>query len=292
MRDKNTILTFILALLLALPAAAAHYSDFYVIPVAGHVQGAFDTPFRSEVMIQNIQDTPITVDMAFIESGPGISSNVFPLGEPVTVPARGSVLLRDVLDGYRGSDSAMGSILIGADAPFAVTSRVYTPDGAGGEFGTTVPAVPDFIEDVTGVTDDAMAIAYIPGARSNAEFRTNVGLVAGANTLSGEPMTVEIQLYAESGALLGVREVSVLPGSFNHTQFNTRLMTGATFTIGGVRMRITSGDGDVIPYIAVVNNGTGDGTFVLGRFPRNRPAGKSAQLSTFRAIFEQMRADR
>ncbi|MDX1582143.1 MAG: hypothetical protein R3338_00925, partial [Thermoanaerobaculia bacterium] len=141
MRYIRTILTLLAAMTLALPVAAGHYSDFYVIPVAGHVPGANDTFFRSDVAIQNFQDTPITVEMVLVESGLGISNNVFPVGDPVTVPASGSILLEDVLNGYRGMDQVIGSIMIGADQPFAVVSRAFTNDEEGGTYGQSIPGV-------------------------------------------------------------------------------------------------------------------------------------------------------
>lgn len=292
MRHTKILLSLMATVLLALPAAAAHYADFYVIPVAGHVPGAFDTLFRSDVMIQNFQETPITVEMAFVESGTGISGNVYPLGEPMTIPANGSMLLEDALEDYRGMSSVIGSILIGADKPFAVTSRAYTMD-ENGSYGQTVPAVADFIDDLAGDTNNATATAYIPGARSDGEFRTNIGMVAGSNGMSGMPLTVEVRLFDQSGDNLGSTEVVVMAGAINHTQFNTSTITNATFEIAGVEMRIVSGDGEVVPYISVVDNESGDGMFVLGTFPNNSAmAAKTSTVSVFREMFDRVRTDR
>ncbi|MBW3671696.1 MAG: hypothetical protein KY432_08505 [Acidobacteria bacterium] len=292
MRYRRAVLTLLAAVLLALPAAAAHYSDFYVIPVAGHVPGVNDTFFRSDIAIHNFQDTPITVDMALVESGIGLTNNVFAIGDPVTVAARGSVLLEDVLDGYRGMESVLGSILIGADKPFAVVSRAFTNAEDGGTYGQTIPAVADFLDNVSGVTDPAMARAWIPGARSDSEFRTNIGFVAGSGDSSSESLAVKVRLYDQSGGSLGTETFLLPGGTFNHTQFNTSVITGETFTVAGVEITIPSGNGAVIPYISVVDNETGDGWFVLGTFPPNQPAGKTGQMSEFRQLFDQVMRDR
>lgn len=292
MRYGKTVLTLLTAVLLALPAAAAHYSDFYVIPIAGHVPGVNDTFYRSDVAIYNFQDTAITVNMALVESGLGLTNNVSAIGEPVMVPANGSVLLEDVLEGYRGLESVLGSILIGADQPFAVVSRAFTNREDGGTYGQTVPAVDGFLEDVSGVTDPAVARAWIPGARSNSQYRTNIGFVAGSGDSSSESLAVKVELYDQSGDSLG-SETFLLPGgSFNHTQFNTSVITGQTFTVAGVEVTIPSGNGAVIPYISVVDNETGDGGFILGTFPPNQSAGKTGQMSQFRQLFDQVMSDR
>lgn len=292
MRHGKIILTLIAAVVLALPAAAAHYSDFYVIPVAGHLPGANDTFWRSDIAIYNFQESMITVNMALIESGLGVTNNVFPIGDPVTVPANGSVLLQDVLADYRGMDSILGSILIGADQPFAVVSRAFTTEADGGMLSQSVPAVQDFIDNALGMTDLATAAAWIPGAQSDADFRTNIGFVAGSNDSSGGPLTVEVKMYNQSGSSLGTETFSIPPGAFNHTHFNTSRITGQTFTLAGVEMDITQGDGVVIPYITVVNNRTGDGWFILGTFPPNTMAGKTAELSELRQLFNRVIADR
>lgn len=292
MRSGKIILTLIAIVALALPAAAAHYSDFYVIPVAGHLPGAHDTFFRSDIAIYNFQESPITVDMALIGSGIGLTNNVFPIGDPVTVPANGSVLLQDVLSDYRGMESVLGSILIGADKPFAVVSRAFTNAEDGGTFGQSIPTVQDFLDNASGMTDLATAAAWVPGARSDAEFRTNIGFVAGSNDISGGPLTVDVQMYDQSGGSLGVETFSVPSGAFNHRHFNTAMITGQTFTVAGVEMEITQGNGVIIPYISVVDNRTGDGWFVLGTFPPSSMAGKTAPVSELRQLFDRVIAER
>jgi hypothetical protein len=283
--------TLILAIvLLATPAAwADHYADFYVIPVASHTPGLNGTMWMSDVAIQNFQTSDLTVQLFLVETGLGTIDNVFPLEGPngeVTVKAGGSVILKDVLNGYRGNASAIGSILVGADRPFALTSRSYSMAPSGDTVGQTVLPARDFINNSIGDTNNAMATAYVPGLVWNDRFRTNVGFVAGT---ANSDMTVEIRLKGEDGATLGTKSYTVRAGYFVHAQFPVTELASAKFNAGGLEFRIVGGDGAVIPYASVIDNGTADAVFVSGNFPPNASFGKVAERNVFRDVFDRMK---
>jgi len=179
-------------------------SDFYVIPVASHTAGASGSVWMSDVAIQNFQATPITVQLVVIESGEGNSDNVFPLttdtlNGSIDVPAGGSVLLKDILSGYRGRSSAIGSILVGSDQPFAVTSRSYVTLADSSMVGQTVTPASGFIENTIGKTDPTSR-AFLPGLVSSEAFRTNIGFVAGNSSASGQTMAVTVTIRNAAGA--------------------------------------------------------------------------------------------
>lgn len=285
------------ALLLASTAAqAAHYSDFYVIPVASHTPGQNNTMWMSDIAIQNFQSTPLTVELSVIESGDAnLNDNVFPLitgtiNGSVVVPANGNVLLTDVLNGYRGMTSVAGAILIGADRPFAVVSRSYN-QGPNGTVGQTVPAARDFLENTVGRTDLSTAVVYLPGLRNNDRYRTNIGMVVG-NAGSSGPLTVQITIRNAAGDLLATKSVTVTGGSFTHMQFPLSSITDRTFEIGSATVRIAEGNGAVLPYASVVDNRTADAVFITGEFPDSTPFLRSGASSMFRLLLDRMRNDR
>ena len=300
---NTKILTLAAALLFcAASAHANHYSDFYVLPAAAHTNGVNGTRWMSDVAIQNFQSTPLTVQLAVIESGEGTSDNVFPIATgpaaSVTVPANGSVLLRDVLNGHRGLAAVTGAILIGADRPFAVTSRTYSMTPDGNTIGQTVPPARDFVDNTVGDTDLATAVAYIPGLIDNASFRTNLGAVIG-NGSSMADLVVNVTVRAADGTTAGTRTITVAPGNFTHLQFNVRSMIGArAMDIGSAEFRITAGNGAVVPYASVIDNATADAVFVAGVFPNNSAAtgplmttttsAAPANGSLFRALLNRM----
>ncbi|HVT02726.1 MAG TPA: hypothetical protein VHL58_05040 [Thermoanaerobaculia bacterium] len=288
---KKLLLTLATALLLIPGAAFAnHYADFYVIPVASHTQG-LNGVWMSDVAIQNFQSTPINVELTFVQAGEGNPDNVTQLsfgdGGTVIVPAKGSVLLKDVVNNLPLTQNNMvsGAILIGADKPFAVTSRSYITSPGGGTVGQTVVPARDFLENAVGDTNNAMATAYIPGLISNARYRSNLGFVA-ATTNGAGGMRIDVTIRNAAGAPVGAtRQFIVAPGSIEQIQFSVKSFSGDVFDVGSAEFNIAVGDGAVIPYGSVVDNATGDAVFVTGQFPANAafPGGKQAP-SVFRSF--------
>lgn len=274
---KTRLLSTVAMLLIAAAVHADHYADFYVLPAAAHTTGVNGTRWMSDVAIQNFQSTPLFVQLALIESGEGTSDNVFPITNAdatttVRVPANGSVLLRDVLNGHRGLSSVTGAILVGADRPFAVTSRTFSMTPDGNTIGQTVPPARDFVDNTVGDTDLATAVAYVPGIIDNASFRTNLGAVIGNGSETGD-LVVNVNVRAADGTSAGTRTITVAPGNFTHLQFNVRSIIGTrTMDIGSAEFRITAGNGAVVPYASVIDNSTADAVFVAGVFPNNNTA--------------------
>jgi len=292
---KTRILTLAAALLLcAATASANHYSDFYVLPVAAHTNGVNGTRWMSDIAIQNFQSTPLVVELAIIESGEGNPDNVFPISTgaattSVTVPANGSALLSDVLNGHRGLASVSGAILIGSDRPFAVTSRTFSMTPDGNTIGQTVPPARDFIDNTIGRTDLSTAVAYVPGLIDNARFRSNLGAVIG-NGSATDPLVISVNVRGADGVSAGTRTITVQPGNFTHLQFDARSMIGTRMLdIGSAEFRITQGNGAVVPYASVVDNATADAVFITGVFPNNTAAaGAFASASTGSSIFRAL----
>jgi hypothetical protein len=281
---------FLLSLLLTTAVYANHYADTYVIPVAGHTVGVNGT-WMSDLAIRNFGTAPLTVQILVIETGFNTGDNIFPLMSDeipdgsVTVAANGTVLLEDVMNGYRGMTNATGALILGADRPFAVTSRAYNSMGG---IGQTVPASRDFLDNSVGTIDNS-TVVYIPGIVNNADARTNIGFVAG-NAGSAQGMTIEISLRNDAGGVVGTRQYFVPPGAFAHHQFNIRSSIGnAQFDIGSADFRIVEGEGALVPYASVVDNRTGEAAYIMGQFPNSTPpSALSVRPNLFRQLFDKM----
>jgi hypothetical protein len=294
---KNPVVLMVFALALAsvsLFAQTSPTSDFYVIPVASHTPGVNGQVWMSDVAIQNIQTTAINVQLVVIESGEGNSDNVFPLttdtvNGSISVPAGGSVLLKDILNGYRGRTSTTASILVGADQPFAITSRSYVTEGDGSMVGQTVVPVSGFIDSTISRTDPT-ARAFLPGLVSNAAFRTNLGFVAGNSSASGETMAVTVTLRNAAGAVIGTRLFAIPDGNFEQVQFGVTSISTSQFDVGSASFAVTQGNGSVVPYASVVDNRTSDASFILGQFPANTQLLSTPSLpSLMRQLFDRTR---
>ena len=256
------LIHFALCSLVATGAFAAQFHDFYVIPVAAHTEGSDGASWRTDVSIQNIQATPVTIEFAVVESGEGLFDNVAPVAvgpdgaSSVTIPAGASRTLTDVLDHHRGRAATTGALLVGGDQEFAMTSRTYSRTPAG-TVGQTVAAASDVAFDGS----DRSSTLYLPGLAQNGVFRTNIGMLISATTV---PLTVTVTIDGEDGSALGSRTFTVQPGATTHVQFSARSVASATFAAAGAVIRISDGSGTVIASASVVDNATGDASFING----------------------------
>ncbi|GAC1436057.1 MAG: hypothetical protein NVSMB68_08160 [Thermoanaerobaculia bacterium] len=290
---KTTLILAACAVLLLSGAAHAQSvsSDTYVSPIAGHAAGAFGSVYMTDVSITNITGEQLTVQLIVVEQGENSTDNVFPLvagtiNGSVVVPPHGTLVLRDVLNGFRSETNTAGAIILGGDKPFAVTSRLYNAKNGG--VGDTVPAVSNFFENSIGRSNTA-AIAYIPGIINNGSFRTNIGFLAATGSASTEPRVVEVRIRDAAGNSLGTKLISTQVGQFTQIQFPVSSITSTQFDIGSAEIRIAQGSGAVVPYAAVNDNATGSSQFILGQFPPTTAlSARSFGANIFRDLFSRI----
>jgi hypothetical protein len=290
---KPAILTLLLGFFLV-PALHAQsvYSDTYVIPVVSHTTGANGTTWMSDVVITNFAAADLNVQAIVVEAGETSFDNVFPLltnaapAGVLRVPANSTVLFRDILNGHRGQTNSSGALILGGDQPFAVTSRSYSMLANGAlTSGQTVTPARDFFENSTGRSDNSQ-VAILPGITSNAAMRTNIGFLAGTGSAAGSSMAVQVTIKDASGRTLGTKLVTIPSGAFVQTQFAVSSITTTPFDIGSAELRIVQGLGTVVPYASMVDNATGNATYVMGQFPASAPLARTGfSSSIFRTLF-------
>ncbi|HEV7243090.1 MAG TPA: hypothetical protein VGQ36_27935 [Thermoanaerobaculia bacterium] len=280
MRIRATLLILLAA---AAPTLAANqFSDFYVIPAAGHVNGRSGTTWQSDIIIYNFQSTPITVEMAVVDTGVRVFDNVSPIqpggASTITVAPGATLTLADVLNDHRGRAETMGAILIGADQPFAVVSRLFAVMPSGSTIGQTVSPVSDFLDNVGFV---GPGVAFVPGLAANARFRTNLGFLAAVS--SGAPLVLEVSLAGRTGAAIGTTRTFAIPaGALAHLFFSSTVLAGV-FDEGVARFRIVSGSGAVAPFASVIENSSNNAMFLNGGFPPGTST-TSGSASFFREV--------
>lgn len=282
MRIRATLLILLAAA--ALPLAANQFSDFYVIPAAGHVNGRFGTTWQSDIVIYNFQSTPITVEMSHVETGVRTFQNVSPIqpggASPITVAPGATLTLADVLNNHRGRAESMGAILIGADQPFAVVSRSFAVTPSGDTIGQTVSPVSDFLDN-TG--SEGPGVAFVPGLAANARFRTNLGFLAAASP--GASLVIEVSLADRTGAAMGTTRTFAIPaGALAHLFFSSTVLAGV-FDEGVARFRIVSGSGAIAPFASVIENSSSNAMFLNGGFPPGTST-TSGSASFFREVLQ------
>jgi hypothetical protein len=244
----------VLALFITSAASAAEYSDLYIIPVAGHTRGAFGTSWRSDLVLHNIQSVPIAVEIVMVESGRA------PSAEPVAVSAGAETtlhlmpgetrMLSDVA-GSLGRDIT-GALIVGADLPFAVTSRTWADRPAGRTLGQSVVAV-----GMSGAADAVNEVAVLPALTGNAQQRSNVGLFVAA---SHAPLVVEVAVLSSAGATLASQLITIEEPGFVHRQLSVPAVDHAAGSTAIIR--ILEGDGIAVPYASTIDNVSAEAVFV------------------------------
>ncbi|HEX2060544.1 MAG TPA: hypothetical protein VHK90_07375 [Thermoanaerobaculia bacterium] len=239
----NRFLVFV-ALFLS-SAAAAQHSDLYIIPAAGHAPGAHGTSWRSDVVLHNVQMVPITVEIALVESGSAPSAPPVALHTIHLMPAE-TRTLSDIA-GSLGRD-VTGALIVGAELPFALTSRTWAERPAGRTIGQSVVPVA-----IAGSADAAGTAGVLPSLTTNDQQRSNAGIFAVA---SHAPLVIELAMLSPSGAVIGAELIVVDEPGFLHRQLSIPTSTAI--------VRILEGDGIVVPYASTIDNGSAEAFFVSG----------------------------
>lgn len=264
-------------LLLASSAAARELTGAYMIPAAANKAGKGGTDWHTDLTLVNPHNSPLPIVLYFLPSDTDNSHGVPAV--TFTLRARQTLNLWDVL-GAHGFDvrGQTGALLVAADAEqpgfscretscdFVVFSRTYTLGPLPGEFGQGLPGFPlDFGLDWS-------VLAYVPQLFNDADFRTNLGV---ASVTDGWVL-LGVDLQLPNGEVVHRDTLWVPP--FGHKQWSlNRTVAGATavfYLLGGSEQAM------LFPYASVVNERTGDPTYVEAHMTA---VGVSAQALEARA---------
>jgi hypothetical protein len=241
-------ITRILAAAFALLLPLAVSATTLVIPASGTGPGANDSHWQTELTLHNTSASPVAATLTFHDAlgGAGTSS--------VTVAPRATVAIADVVASRFGRTAATGAIEVTFDSAFAhkltVSSRTFNKS-ATGEFGQDIAAVDQ------STFPDAGSTIVLSGPSSATDSRFNFGVYADSAS------TIQWDLVRADGTIAASREISYAAGT--QTQYNFGAST--LFNTGSqnndtVHAIVTSGR--AIAYGSVVNNASGDPTYVPG----------------------------
>jgi hypothetical protein len=256
--------------------AEAQLAADWMVPAAAHNRGAKNTFWRTDLSVHNPHEYDLPIVVQVLPSNtvnfdvPTVSLTLYPW-ETVNL---WDVLGPDVFD-LEGSAAVLAyadpSLRCDPieDCHFLVTSRTYTPEQGGGtgEYGLTVPGAA-----VAKATDWA-TFAYAAGVLNDGEaFRCNAGVASWTSDWT----RVRLDVQSADGQIVTSEVFDVPP--FGHVQ--RRLL--ASGYGGALVFYLESGPGDalVFPYATVVNQETGDASYL---FATPSVVGASVAKS-FRAI--------
>jgi len=218
------------------------------LAAAAHVGGAENTAWRTNLSVFNPGTSAVTLALKLLISDQDNSAAAC-VGAGTVEPGA-SVSLDDLVSSVFGVNPGVGGVAVySGGREIVATSRTYNQVTAG-TYGQAIPAR---------TTADAATdgeVANLIQLYQNTAYRTNIGLL----NLGGEAVTARIDLYDSDGTLLGTRSFNLPP--FGHHQEN-RIFTSVTaLKVGNGRAEVRFTGGAGIAYASVVDNRTGDPTFV------------------------------
>ncbi|HUO84000.1 MAG TPA: M36 family metallopeptidase [Thermoanaerobaculia bacterium] len=209
------------------------------LAVVGRLPGLHGTAWVTDLWLTNPGDSPETVELALLRAG------LAPVQVERMIPARGSLLMEDLLLAAFGLDEGSGQLEV--RGPVFTTSRIWTA-GKSGTMGQFIPPAESF-----GVGDSPVAAI---GAEWSTAYRTNVGIAEAG----GEAAVVRLQVHDAAGMLLDSRDFPLAPDQL--LQFGLDAIGISSIINGRVSAQVIGGSGRVSGYLSIVDNGSGDPTFV------------------------------
>jgi hypothetical protein len=234
-----------------------------ILPVVGRGPGLAGTQWISSLELFNTSASEVDVVLFYNRSG---IDNTTPAAQAsLSVPARGLVVIEDLLAEAFLLDDAGGSVDIQASAPVIAHSRIANFGSGNGTYGQLVPAVPEtwaMGDDTAPGLDTKVDVVSLFEVRHDGDFRTNIG----ATNVSGVTLQLEVRAFLDTSPI-GEALVLELP-PFSHRQINGILPTlGIPNGTLGVRLELAASAGSggrFVAYASVVDNQTGDAVFQLG----------------------------
>ncbi len=195
--------------------------------------------------------------------------------EKMFLPSGAQTELPDVLGRRLSERGRVAPLEVASEHPILVASRTYNR-GALGTFGQGIPAIADG-DGVAGTVD-----ALLPLVVENAAFRTNLGVV----NLGDQALDVAVEVRDAEGAPLGFLSVSVAPRAAEQLLRPVAELGVGPLDGGYALVRAADPGARYLPWMSVVDNGTGDAVFIPPAQPSTDPQviAAAAHLGGFEGI--------
>ena len=230
-----------------------------VIPGVARQNGAYDSQWRTDVVLHNPLDEPQGVAFNLFRLGgqTTLSFVAQASGVRVTLAPHEIRVFRDVVKSVFGLEQGGGTMAIDPDVDMTATSRTYTRAGNGGTYGFGMPAI-DFFNAL-----NPRFSATFAGAFPGPEYRTNLLLT----DTSGIGADVRLVAYRGNAGITGTSETmfgAPVNGVLQMNGLSSSL--GVTQPSGGLEVIPTRGS--AIATLVAIDNRTNDPTY----FPPDLPA--------------------
>jgi len=218
------------------------------LAAVGRAPGAAGTYWRSDVTMYNPNNYPLSIGIRYRAAS--VDDNNASI-QYVNVGAGRTLVLDDILSRI-GISSGSGALdLIWSGGGPVVTSRTYTTGANGGTYGQSIDPVEKWANDV-----------FVPGVRSDASYRSNVGFVNNGT----QTMGVSVSLIAQSGLTIANAFVSIPARSQVQTSLASLFPSVNLASLGPVTLQAhTDGSASLFAYGSIIDNISGDPVYFAGK---------------------------
>ena len=223
-------------------------ANTWIVPAVAHVPGAGGTFWSSSVSIWNTTGQTAWVDLEYLPEKTNNSAGGL-FASSIRFDPYASRNIVDVLLDKFGIEDGKGVLVVTANRPVTVTSRVFTDGPQGGSSGNGVRTVRS-----TALTSGN---TVLPGVRLLEGFRTNIGVVTGERTVS-----FTFDLRDQGGTLRGTAFKTLPPRTLQ--QWSVEKLFGNGFVIpdpvGSIVVKATRPH---LSYLTVIDGTSQDPVFVM-----------------------------
>lgn len=226
------------------------------IPVIGHVDGANNSKFRSDLFISNPSAQTRTVTL----QAKAWDKPENPVTLSLTLLPFEARVIRDVLFNAFGK-SGLARLRYQSTSDSSgvrVTSRTYNVDANGGTYGFLMPPLNNF--QVAGSGDTL----EILGAVGDSHFRTNLGLVEMSAFAGSVDANVKVDIVDNTGRVID-SFTTVVPSAGGvqlPDLFHARNLGDGP---AAALIRITPSSGMIGAWATILDNGTNDSTYLAAQ---------------------------
>jgi hypothetical protein len=232
-----------------LESGASGPTEVY-FPVQAAVAGAAGSNFRTDLRIVNKGTETVAVTVDYYAAG-GAANTAPDATFSVDVAVNEQRVLNDYVSTQLGVNNGRGGVVVSADGPVTVVSRVYTAGDGGGSYGLFVDS-----QEMSGAKN-AGVIPFLQNrpAGSGAGFRGSIGWFNPNST----NVVVTFRGWDTDGTLLG--ETSRTVNGLVHDQEFIQSLWSALSDYGDMYVTFTA-TSPVFIYGTITDNATNDGTYI------------------------------
>jgi hypothetical protein len=223
------------------------------VATGAHLKGFNNVNWRTDLAVNNPNTRRVSYEIALLLRDQDNTAPVF--RSVFFLEAERSARYNDLLYVTFGFTGAAAIRITPIDGSILLTSRTYNQLDSG-TYGQSVPGVPRGRAIVFGQDARLIGLSHDPSLASG--YRTNLGFL----NESPAGIGVDAEFYVDTGVFLGRVSLNLLPYEYRQLDKVYEQITQNTIDDGYIVVRTTTAGAKFLAYAVLVDNVTGDPTYV------------------------------